>query len=129
MFKITRAAEYAILLLISLEKNQGKLLSLNKIAKKKALPLKFLEKIASQLKKEGILSSKEGVGGGYYLNKPVEKITLFEILRAIEGKKGLVSCIHGDCALEKCCDHRKVWERLQKKISNEFKKIKLNDLV
>jgi len=129
VFKITRAAEYAILLLISLEKNQGKLLSLNKIAKKKALPLKFLEKIASQLKKEGILSSKEGVGGGYYLNKPVEKITLFEILRAIEGKKGLVSCIHGDCALEKCCDHRKVWERLQKKISNEFKKIKLNDLV
>ena len=104
-------------------------LSLRKIAKKRGLPLKFLEKIAVKLKKDGILSSKEGTGGGYYLNKPKEEITLFDILRAVEGKKGLVSCIHGDCALAKCCEHRKVWFRLQEKISSEFKKISLEDLI
>ena len=129
MFQVTRATEYAILLLISLSKKTDKPLALAKIAKKRGLPLKFLEKIAGQLKKEGILSSKEGTGGGYSLSKQAEEVTLFAILRAVEGRKGLVSCLHGECALDKCCDHRKVWQKLQEKICVEFKKISLKDLI
>ena len=128
MFQISKAVEYAILLLISLEKDKGRPLSLNKIAQEKTLPLKYLERIAGRLKKKNILQSKEGTGGGYVLLKQAEDISLFDIIEAIEGKKGLVSCIHGKCSMENLCGHKKTWQKLQKTLIREFKKITLKEL-
>lgn len=129
MFQVTRATEYAIIILLRLEKRGRKPLSLNQISKERKLPLKFLEKVAQQLKEAGIIESKKGVKGGYYSLKEPGKISLFSIVRAVEGKRGLVSCIHGKCGLEKACSHRKVWQNLQQKIVLEFKKISLKDLL
>lgn len=128
MFQVTKATEYAILLLVSVAKSKNKPLSLAKIAKNKNLPLKYLEKIATQLKEAKILVSKEGVKGGYLLAKPANKISLIDICQAVEGKKGLVSCLYGTCPKENKCFHKKVWIRLQGLLEKEFKKIKLVDL-
>lgn len=63
------------------------------IALKKNIPLKFLENILLELKKEGVLESKKGKGGGYYLAKPPGKIMLADILRLIDGPIALLPCV------------------------------------
>lgn len=129
MFQVTRATEYALLLLVSLEKSQAKPLSLRKISQERNLPLKYLEKIAGLLRENNILASKEGVKGGYFLAKPAKKISLKEIIEAVEGKKGLVSCLYGTCHLEKNCLHKNIWLRLQNILNKELGKLKLSDLI
>ena len=62
------------------------------IAKKKKIPLKFLENILLELKKEGILDSKKGKGGGYFLNVPASKIPLADIIRKIDGPISMLPC-------------------------------------
>ena len=62
------------------------------IAKKKKIPLKFLENILLELKKAGMLDSKKGKGGGYFLNIPASKIPLADIIRKIEGPISMLPC-------------------------------------
>jgi len=62
------------------------------IAKKKKIPLKFLENILLELKKAGMLDSKKGKGGGYFLNIPASKIPLADIIRKIDGPISMLPC-------------------------------------
>jgi Rrf2 family protein len=62
------------------------------IAKKKKIPLKFLENILLELKKAGMLDSKKGKGGGYFLNIPASKIPLSDIIRKIDGPISMLPC-------------------------------------
>lgn len=126
MLQISKSAEYALLLLLNLKKNKA--ISLNQISSKKKLPFKYLEKVASLLKKAKLIKSRQGVQGGYFLAKRKAEISLQEIIKAVSGEKGLVSCLYGNCHLKKNCLHRHIWQKLQEKINKEFEKIKLKDL-
>lgn len=63
------------------------------ISKKKKIPLKFLENILLELKKAGILDSKKGKGGGYFLNQAPEKIKVATIIRLINGPIAMLPCV------------------------------------
>jgi Rrf2 family protein len=62
------------------------------IAQKKKIPLKFLENILLELRKSGILESKKGKGGGYFLKTAPNKIPLAEIIRKIDGPIAMLPC-------------------------------------
>ena len=55
------------------------------IAEAQAIPLKFLENILGELKHVGIVNSRRGAQGGYWLNRPADEVTLADIVRAVEG--------------------------------------------
>jgi Rrf2 family protein len=55
------------------------------IAEAQDIPLKFLENILGELKHVGIVNSRRGAQGGYWLNRPAEEVTLGDIVRAVEG--------------------------------------------
>ncbi len=63
------------------------------IAKKKKIPLKFLENILLELKKASILDSKKGKGGGYFLNQPPEKVKVATVIRLINGPIAMLPCV------------------------------------
>jgi len=63
------------------------------IASKEQLPKKFLEAILLEMKRNGILASKKGAGGGYYLMKKAEEIKLAAIIRIIDGPIALLPCV------------------------------------
>ncbi len=63
------------------------------IAKKKKIPLKFLENILLELRKAGILESKKGKGGGYFLKIPPSKIALADIIRKVDGPIAMLPCV------------------------------------
>ncbi len=79
------------------------------IAKKKKIPIKFLETILLELKKAGILNSKKGKGGGYFFNQDPATIQLATIMRLIDGPIALLPCVSlhfykkcNDCNEKKC---------------------------
>ncbi|MEQ1553176.1 MAG: Rrf2 family transcriptional regulator [Ferruginibacter sp.] len=76
---------------------------ISEIAKEKKIPLKFLESILLLLKKNNILESKKGKGGGYYLAVSPKKVSIAQAIRIIEGPIALVHCVSLNF-YEKCED-------------------------
>ena len=86
--------------------NEGPVL-ISEIAKKKKIPLKFLENILLELKKAGILDSKKGKGGGYFLKQRPEQVKVATIIRLINGPIAMLPCV-SLYFYERCknCDQR-----------------------
>jgi Rrf2 family protein len=66
---------------------------IQEIADAKKIPLKFLENILLELRKEGILESKKGKGGGYLFHIPPNKIPLARIIRVMDGPIAMLPCV------------------------------------
>ncbi|MDX2045636.1 MAG: Rrf2 family transcriptional regulator [Chitinophagaceae bacterium] len=91
---LNKKTQYAFQALIYLAENkdQGPVL-IAEIARKKKIPLKFLENILLELKKEGILDSKKGKGGGYFFKIPPAKVPLARIIRMMDGPIAMLPCV------------------------------------
>ncbi|MFN6375457.1 MAG: RrF2 family transcriptional regulator [Chitinophagia bacterium] len=90
---LNKKTQYAFQALMHLaeQKEAGPVL-IAEIAKKKKIPLKFLENILLELRNAGILESKKGKGGGYFLKVPPNKIKLADIIRKIDGPIAMLPC-------------------------------------
>lgn len=66
---------------------------ISEISKKKKIPLKFLENILLLLRKDGILESKKGKGGGYFFKLKPKQITLARVIRLLDGPIAPLSCV------------------------------------
>ena len=91
---LSKKSQYAFKALTYLTEkfNEGPVL-ISEIARKKRIPLKFLENILLELKKADILDSKKGKGGGYFLKKSPEKIKVATIIRLINGPIAMLPCV------------------------------------
>jgi Rrf2 family protein len=90
---LNKKTQYAFQALMYLAENQDKgPVLIAEIAAAKKIPLKFLENILLELRKAGILESKKGKGGGYFLNLSPSKIRLADIIRKIEGPIAMLPC-------------------------------------
>jgi Rrf2 family protein len=93
-------AEYALhsLLLIAARSDA---VSVSDLAKFQELPERFLAKLFTRLEKSGLVSASEGVRGGFALAKPADKITVREVLEAVDPNRALFACaeIRRHCAL------------------------------
>lgn len=114
---LSKKSKYAIKALIVLakeyERNQPMLIS--KIAEDEHIPKKFLEAILLELKKKGILGSKMGAGGGYYLIKNPKDVMLSSVIRLTDGPISLTPCVSlnfyercDECVNEAVCSLRDV---------------------
>ncbi|MCX6199459.1 MAG: Rrf2 family transcriptional regulator [Bacteroidetes bacterium] len=91
---ITKKSKYAIKALIYLTKQEkSKPVLIEEISTEEKIPKKFLEAILLELRKAGILGSKKGKGGGYYLLKPATEINMAEVMRLFDGAIALVPCV------------------------------------
>lgn len=106
--------------------------SLAKIAKKEGISKQYLEHLIAKLKKAKILKSAKGIKGGYRLSRPPSRITVLEIIEALEGiikpYNCLTSQLRSQCGKETCCP-KVVWQKIQKSLTKTLKEITLVDLV
>ena len=81
------------------------------------LPRKFLEAILLELKRHGILHSKKGKGGGYFLRHDPSAITLGQVIRVLEGPLALTPCVSQTAYMkcEECVDEETCGVRLAMK--------------
>lgn len=101
--KLSKRGEYGIKALLDLataEPGQG-IIQARDIAEREQIPVKFLEQILLTLKNAGILHSRMGVGGGYYLARPADEISLGWIVRTLDGTLAPIRCV-SKIAYERC---------------------------
>ncbi len=102
------------------------------IAKRQKISQRYLEQIFQSLRKAGIISSKRGPKGGYYLKKKASDITIGDILRATEGPPELVFCIsdrkNKKCGLLERCVTRPIWMEAGMKMLEYLDSISIEDL-
>lgn len=84
--KVSRSTGYALLAVGYIAKNQGKGVVLSQsISKQYDIPLEYLLKILQQLVRANVLRSKRGPRGGFSLAKTPNRITMLEIMEAVDG--------------------------------------------
>jgi len=84
--RVSRSAGYALLTVGYVAKSQGEgLVRSEDISKQYDIPLEYLLKILQQLVRAGILRSRRGPQGGFWLAKATSKITMLEIIEAVDG--------------------------------------------
>ena len=91
---LSRKGQYAFRALTHLvdRMDQGPIL-ISEISRKKRIPLKFLENILLELKRAGILDSKKGKGGGYFIKADPAKTTVASVIRIVDGPIALLPCV------------------------------------
>ena len=91
---LSKKAQYAFHALTYLSENRDTgPIQIAEISKARNISLKFLEHILLELKKGGILGSKKGKGGGYYMIKESEDVVLARVIRLIDGPIALLPCV------------------------------------
>ena len=85
------------------------------IAEAQAIPPRFLEVILNQLKRAGIVDSRRGNEGGYFLLRSPSRLTVSDVLRCLEGHMDILRCKttkgRETCPLKTDCVFMPVWER------------------
>jgi Rrf2 family protein len=99
---LSKKAKYALRAVLALAKEHGHgPVLIAELAERERIPKKFLELILLDLKNEGLLQSKKGKGGGYALGKAPDKITVGQIIRALDGPIAPIPCV-SQTAYVKC---------------------------
>jgi len=133
---LSMKAKYAIRALMVLAAGEGKTLQSKAIAKDADAPMKFLEAILLELKREGLVESKRGIFGGYYLAKPAKDILLGNVIRMMDGMLAPIACASvtnyrrcDDCTDEQTCTIRHVMIEVRNAIAAVLDKKTLAEMV
>ena len=116
MISLTQKAKYALKALVFLAKHHGRgPVLITTIAESEGISRKFLELILLELKRHGVLQSKKGRGGGYWLAQPPEDVYLGRVIRIFEGALAPLPCASKryyrrceECRDEATCEVRAV---------------------
>ncbi|NMC73284.1 MAG: RrF2 family transcriptional regulator [Geobacteraceae bacterium] len=133
--RLSTKSRYGLRALFDMAYNSGTLpAQIKDISRRQDIPPRYLEQIFQNFKKAGILRSKRGPQGGYYLARKPEEITVLEILEAAEGDTLIVACTaetegkKGECALDGSCVTQTVWREAAGKLNEFFAGITLKNL-
>jgi FeS assembly SUF system regulator len=105
--RLTHLADYAVVIMTAAARREdGARLSASELAQETGVPLPTTQKLMGRLAAEGLLTSARGAAGGFALARPAEKITLADIVEAVEGPIALTMCSDAnnhDCVLDAVC--------------------------
>ena len=101
---LSRKSKYGLkaLLVLAQEKGTGPV-RIAELAARDAIPKKFLEAILLELKRHGVVESRKGQGGGYFLRRKPAEITFGEVIRVLDGPLAAVPCV-SKLAYMKCVE-------------------------
>lgn len=133
---ISKKTKYGLKALAYLAKKpSGAPVSTAEIAKSENISPKFLESILAELKKSGIIGSKKGKGGGCYLIKPSDEVSIATVIRILEGPIAWLPCVSlnyyekcTDCPSEESCSVHKMFEKVRDNILQIVDNQTLGDL-
>ena len=108
-------------------------LSLARVAETQGISQAYLEQIAIDLRRAGLLTSTRGAHGGYHLARAPEATTAGDVIRALEGSILPVQCMAErncePCALEQGCSARGIWEQVRDRLVETLDSITLADVL
>ncbi len=134
---LSKKSKYALkaLMVLAKEYGQGPVL-ISDIANREEIPRKFLELILLELKNQGILQSKKGRGGGYFLGRPPAQVSAGHVIRVLEGPLAPLPCVSKtaymrcrECRDERTCSIRMVMKEVREATAKILDSATLADML
>ncbi len=134
---LSKKTKYGIKALTFIAKQEkGTKVQIATISEEENISHKFLESILLTLRKAGLLASKKGKGGGYYLLKEAAEIKMTDVIRTLEGPIAMVPCVSlnfyekcDDCPDEEACSVHKLMIQVRDNTLQVLRNTTLLDLV
>ena len=127
---ITRRSDYAMRICRVL--HDGKVHNVREICQAEEIPKAFAYKILRELEMADLVKSERGNQGGYYLNRPLSELTLYDVVNITEDDVGILHCMKEDCNRNPdsmpCKVHQEI-ERIQKILVDELKKKTIEEIL
>ena len=108
---ISQTAEYALRAVVYLGSQTGRPTTTQRIAEATQVPVGYLSKVLQSLGKAGLVEAQRGLRGGYVLARPVDELTVLEVIHSVDPLQRIVECplglqSHGEelCSLHRCLD-------------------------
>jgi FeS assembly SUF system regulator len=131
MIRLTKQADYAIVLLIRMAEESRQSHSARDLATEVHLPVPIVSKVLKTLAREGLLVSHRGVNGGYSLAATPAQISVADIIGAVEGPIAMTECqlvAPANCQIQSVCSSRKKWTRINRIIQQALADISLAEM-
>lgn len=130
MIRISRLTDYASLLLAQMATSEAALHTAADLAAETHLPAPTVSKVLKALVRADLLASQRGAGGGYRLARSPERISVLEIISAMEGPVAITECVHldGACDVERHCQVRGNWQQINVVVREALSNMTLSDL-
>ena len=132
MIKLTNLADYSVVLMCHLAQKPSELHSAGDLAERSSIPVPTVSKILGSLSRADLLTSQRGLKGGFKLARPLSKITVAEIVEALDGPIALTTCVEtwpGDCSMESFCCMKPHWQVINNTIRGALDSITLADII
>lgn len=132
--KLSTRARYGLRALIDMGLYcENEAVSIQSIANRQNISESYLEQLMARLKKAGLVESTRGACGGYRFGRPVENISVGDILRVLEGSLEAVDCpgngSKGACEEADLCVAKHVWKRINDSITAAVDTLMLSELI
>ena len=131
MLRVSKLTDYATAVMTCLASAGDGVTSAQALSERARLELPTVSKLLKQLAQAGLVASTRGINGGYRLARPPERITIADIVTAMEGPIGMTECsAHaGLCDHEPHCGVRVNWQRINQAIAQALAGVTLADMV
>ena len=128
---LTTKARYAVTAMLDIAYHtEGKPISLPEIAVRQNISLSYLEQLFSRLKKNGLVESIKGPGGGYRLSKGADDIVISDVIQAVEENLETTACNgKSNCHNNQQCLSHNLWEDLGTEIKNFLSDVTLQQVI
>jgi FeS assembly SUF system regulator len=132
MLKLTKKADYGLIAMRHLAEHAAEgSYSATDLAEMYGIPQEALAKILQKLARAGLLTSQQGMHGGYMLARDAQQISALEVIRAIDGPLFLTSCSsdkRGDCEQTDRCTVREPLRRVGESIQEVLGRLSIYDM-
>jgi len=128
--ELTRRGDYAVRAMLALAARRGaSATSVREIARAMGIPAGFLPRVMGDLARAGLVSSRTGRSGGYALTRPPARISLLEVIEAVEGDSRRTSCVlrGGPCGRDGHCPVHDVFIGAQDALLKQLARASLAD--
>lgn len=136
--RLSKRGEYGLRAMIILahayDESPDAMVQIKEISERDQIPAKYLEQILLALKNAGLLQSRMGIGGGYYLARQPKDINLGQIIRILDGPLAPIRCVSQmayepcGCPDERTCGLRMVMGDVRNAITNILENTTLADV-
>ena len=107
MFRLSKKADYGLIALKHLAMHSDASISAREIAAQYHIPAELLAKVLQKLARKGLLVSQQGINGGYVLARDPSRISIVDVVEALEGPISITPCEKGeDCQQFQVCSVR-----------------------
>ena len=128
-YRLNRDIEYALMALHYMNLQKKSPISAKKMAEDLSCPFDPLSHVLQKMKREGLLSSTQGVSGGYQLKLSPKQITFYDIFSCVSSPVEIADCLRDSCDMEKTCQIKEPIKLLNDKFLKFYRTFPISEIL